>query len=137
MSLAGGASVLNVIISSPASESLWTVAADTEPTAPIEFSVLSDERSEETVLRVHGEIDLATGPALARCIGAAQARRPRRLVLDLEAVSFMDSTGLALILEANARAAADATEFALARPPRQTQRLLALSGVDRAVAVAA
>lgn len=119
----------------PASEALRTASTQPEPTAPNSFSVVSDEHGGETVLYVYGEIDLATGPALARCIRAAQARRPHRLVLDLEAVPFMDSTGLALILEADARAAADAAEFAVARPPRQIRRLLALSGVSRAVAV--
>jgi anti-anti-sigma factor len=48
-----------------------------------------------TILTVHGEIDVASVHELERELEAAQKLEPRELVIDLDALSFMDSTGCA------------------------------------------
>jgi anti-anti-sigma factor len=45
------------------------------------------------VLRVRGELDLATAPVLAASVDAELATAPSGLVLDLTATSFLDSSG--------------------------------------------
>lgn len=61
------------------------------------------ERTPEgTVLRAEGEVDLVTAPALAEALRAAETE-PGAVTLDLRAVSFMDSTGLRVLLEARER----------------------------------
>jgi anti-anti-sigma factor len=47
-----------------------------------------------------GELDLVTAPLLARALHEAEQTAERRILLDLSAVSFMDSSGLAAVLEA-------------------------------------
>ena len=52
------------------------------------------------VVKVHGELDLSTSPVFRDKIEAELARDEniRHLVLDLEDVSFIDSSGLGAVL---------------------------------------
>ena len=53
-----------------------------------------------------------------------------RIVLDLSELSFMDSAGLAVILEAERRAGERRRSLVIRRPSRQVTRLLELAGVS-------
>src|SRR3982751_4269544 len=55
------------------------------------------------VLAVAGELDLATAPALRDRLAAAIDAGRHRLVIDLSAVSFLDSVALATIVHAKRR----------------------------------
>jgi len=55
------------------------------------------------VITVSGELDIATAPALRDRLDAAAKARTHRLVIDLSAVSFLDSVALATILHAKQR----------------------------------
>jgi anti-anti-sigma factor len=61
-----------------------------------------DTREVDGSLRVtpSGELDLVTAPLLAREILEAERSGDTPIVLDLDAVTFMDSSGLAAVLEA-------------------------------------
>ena len=50
------------------------------------------------VVRVRGEIDLAVRPALEKALSRMRANQPA--VLDLAGVTFIDSAGLACVLDA-------------------------------------
>ena len=63
--------------------------------APIELAV---GPSGEVV--VSGEIDLQTGPALEEALGSAIRNGPGDVVVDLTAVTFMDSAGLNVFVRA-------------------------------------
>ena len=52
------------------------------------------------VIAVSGELDIATAPALRDRLDAAAKVGTHRLVIDLSAVSFLDSVALATILRA-------------------------------------
>jgi len=52
------------------------------------------------VLTPKGEIDMAHSPSLQKTIAAVQAEKPPKLVLDLAAVPYMDSSGIATLVEA-------------------------------------
>ena len=52
------------------------------------------------VLAPKGEIDMAHSPSLQKTIAAVQADKPPKLVLDLAGVPYMDSSGIATIVEA-------------------------------------
>ena len=53
------------------------------------------------------------------------------LILDLQEVTFLDSTGLRAIVSADARARADRFELKIVRGPEQVQKLLHLTGMDK------
>ncbi len=52
------------------------------------------------VLRPVGEIDLSCASLLRTHLGQVQGRKPGRLVIDLSAVPYMDSSGVATLVEA-------------------------------------
>jgi anti-sigma B factor antagonist len=55
------------------------------------------------VLRVDGELDVATAPRLTDEVDARLARRPTEVVLDLRGVGLMDSSGTGALLGARRR----------------------------------
>jgi anti-sigma B factor antagonist len=83
--------------------------------------------ADATVLVLSGELDIASAPGLERVLDEFGASIPRRLVIDLTDVTFMDSTGLRALLLARQRADGD-HELLLRPGPRQVQRVFELSG---------
>ncbi len=64
------------------------------------LEVKIDRMNGAVVLRPTGDIDLARSPAFRREIMAAQGEKPGRVVIDLRDVPYMDSSGLATLVEA-------------------------------------
>jgi anti-sigma B factor antagonist len=81
------------------------------------------------VLSLAGELDLADAPALREALRRAVERAPKRLVVDLTEVTFVDSTVLGALVEARSKLGGDA--FALAAPGLGVRRALEISGLDR------
>lgn len=55
------------------------------------------------LLAVAGELDIATAPRMIAALNDAFVELERPLVVDLSSVDFMDSTGLALLMNAHRR----------------------------------
>ncbi|HEX7300869.1 MAG TPA: anti-sigma factor antagonist [Solirubrobacteraceae bacterium] len=90
------------------------------------------ERGGEHVVRIEGELDIATAPKLEAVL---LRKRPRdeRVILDLADLRFMDSTGLRILLRATAAAKEGRWELYLRNVPDNVRRLFTLSGVLEAV----
>lgn len=90
-----------------------------------------DVRREQdrVVLSVHGELDLASAPLLQSEIESTETDDTALLVLDLEEVEFIDSTGLRIILAAHQRSQERGQEFAVTRGSQQVQRLMSITRV--------
>jgi anti-sigma B factor antagonist len=56
--------------------------------------------SDGLLVGVEGEIDYANSPSLRVELLATLQKKPRRLVIDLTAVRYMDSSGVATLVEA-------------------------------------
>ena len=78
---------------------------------------------------VAGELDIATVPQLEQTIAEITAERGVDLVVDLRNVTFMDSTGLRLLVQTHGQS--DSGDFALSivRGPGQLDRLFSVTGV--------
>jgi anti-anti-sigma factor len=85
--------------------------------------------ADRVVLRLEGELDLASSPILERALGAAEVTQAPLLVLDLDELSFVDSTGLRVILLAHEAARSRSQEFAITPGSPQVQRLLSITSV--------
>jgi anti-sigma B factor antagonist len=85
-------------------------------------------------IRVVGELDIATAPQLAQTLRQAQTRT-RRVVLDLRQLTFTDSCGVHLILDANIRAKESARRLVLVRGPSQVDRALTLTGASEVLEI--
>jgi anti-anti-sigma factor len=80
-------------------------------------------------LTLGGEIDLESAPALENELRDAEGSQPRRVVLDLAAIDFLDSTGIHLLLEAQERAETTGRQFVLRHVPDHAHRLFTLTGL--------
>ncbi len=78
---------------------------------------------------VRGELDMETGPRLDQEIREIEAQRPEVLVLDLRNVSFFDSTGLQLVLDADVRAREEGRRFVVLPGNGEPLRILELAEV--------
>ena len=69
-------------------------------------SLSLETREEEGTVRIAlaGELDLASALTFDEEVRRAEERKPKMLILDLRRLRFMDSTGLRLIMSAQARA---------------------------------
>jgi anti-sigma B factor antagonist len=107
------------------------------PSTPDRPALLLDVRSGPdgaAIVVADGEIDLETSPDLARALeGALDGRR--RVVVDLQAVSFMDSTGISLLLTTAEQARRAEVEL-LIEPSAVVRRVLRLTGVERVLPLA-
>jgi len=98
-----------------------------DATAPAGLQISNDDQPEATVLKLSGELDIASARMLERAIESLGSS-DRRLVLDLGELAFMDSSGLRALLHARQQAAATNRELLLRHGPRQVQRVFELSG---------
>ena len=78
---------------------------------------------------VRGELDLATGPRAEEEIRRAEADKPDTLILDLRAVTFFDSSGLQLVLDADVRAREEGRILIVAPGDGEPRRILELAEV--------
>ena len=90
-----------------------------------------DARSEQdrVVLRLAGELDLASSPIFERALEDRALTVAPLVVLDLDDLKFVDSTGLRIILLAHESARGRGQEFAITPGSPQVQRLLNITSV--------
>lgn len=93
-------------------------------------------RSDSTRLFVRGDVDIAVVEGLlAEAERSMHANRPR-LEVDLEGVTFIDSSGLGALVQIQRNASARGISVVLTRPTAATRRLLELSGLDHVFTIA-
>jgi anti-anti-sigma factor len=88
-----------------------------------------EARDRDVIVRLAGELDLYNAEDVRAALAQVIERSPRRVVVDMAAVEFIDSTALGVLIEARARLGADA--LLLAAPQHETRRTLQVSGLDR------
>ncbi|MBR5471027.1 MAG: STAS domain-containing protein [Oscillibacter sp.] len=88
------------------------------------------------LLEIHGELDHhgAKG-ALRELELAIDAALPKKLVLDFAGVTFMDSSGIALILRAQQRMQLMDGSVLVCHVPQQARRVLDAAGIGRLVTI--
>jgi anti-anti-sigma factor len=82
---------------------------------------------EHAVATVRGEIDIATAPRLLREVLATLALPINHVTIDLGAVTFIDSSGLAALARAHNDAEARGIRLILESVPDQARRVLDLT----------
>jgi anti-sigma B factor antagonist len=89
-------------------------------------------QSERERVRVvpHGELDLVTVPQLEAQIEQLRSRGFATVALDLRKLTFMDSTGLRLLLRLNAESRSNGFRFVVIDCEGPVRRLLRLTRVD-------
>ena len=88
-------------------------------------------------VNLKGEIDHHTAGKMREEIDSEiERRRPARLKLNFEGISFMDSSGIAVIIKVSRRMRTLGGRAWIEEPARQPQRVIDAAGIDRLVPVA-
>ena len=82
------------------------------------------------VLTLQGEIDIYTAPCLRESIERVCALGVP-VLLDMEHVTFMDSSGLSALIAASGVADGLFSSVQIMRPSDQVRRVLSLTGLDK------
>ena len=84
-----------------------------------------------TVLAPSGRLDVAGAPALKEAVSEAIKDEKPRLVIDMEGVSFVDSSGLGSVVAALKQVRSSKGDLRLAAPNQQVRVVLELTTLDR------
>jgi anti-sigma B factor antagonist len=101
------------------------------PPRPEPPGVRSRRSGRSFVVAPQGEIDTGSAPLVARAVGDALAEGCRHVCVDLRAVRFVDSSGLAMLLGLRRTVARARRELSLVYEGGSVGRLLALTDTAR------
>lgn len=88
-----------------------------------------------TLLRVAGEIDMATCPELRQAIVGQIHEGNTQLVIDLASVEFIDSTGLGVLIGGLKRARSQGGDLRVSGVHGRIERLFELTGLGDVLAI--
>jgi anti-sigma B factor antagonist len=89
------------------------------------------------VVEPHGDLDLASAPALKRRLRTAMEHERKLVLVDLTDVTYIDSSGVAALVFAYLRLRSSGGRFAVVAPSAHQQRLFAIAGLDTILGVQA
>jgi len=95
-----------------------------------QLTVRSQRDGDVHTIALTGEMDLANAGEVERELQQAEATDAATILVDLSGLTFMDSTGIRLLIAADARSRADSCRLRLTRPPARVSRVLCIAGVD-------
>ena len=93
------------------------------------FDVSVERAGRTAIVRLAGELDLATAPELTDVLHGLEPGC-KRIILDLTGLDFIDSTGLRLAVMEHDRASADGFEFVITGATGAVLKVLRLTGLD-------
>src|SRR4051812_41089332 len=89
------------------------------------------------VVEPHGDLDLISAPALKRRLRTAIDHDGQLVLVDLTAVTFIDSSGLAALVFAYLRLRSSGGRIAVVAPSEHQRRVFAIAGLDTILGVRA
>jgi anti-sigma B factor antagonist len=91
------------------------------------FRLEARRSGDRDLLAVAGDVDIATCDALRSALDQLLEEPAGQLVIDLTDLSFLDSTGLGVLVRAHKQASAAGIDFAIVCPPGQVHDLFAIT----------
>lgn len=95
------------------------------------FQVDTESHDEWTVIQPRGDIDVYSAPGLRDAISERIGLGPPNIILNLEFVDFIDSTGLAVMIGALKRTKEIDGAFVLVKPNQQVSRVLRITDLTK------
>lgn len=86
---------------------------------------------EPNVLPLEGEIDLHVSPRVSASLAAMIEQKPPRLVVDLSKVTYLDSSGLAVLIEGMQNVEAYGGKFILAGIQDNVKPIFEIARLDQ------
>ena len=93
------------------------------------------EHDGAAVLAVRGEVDVATAPRLREHVVDAVSNGYRYIVLDLDGVEFLDSTGLGVLVGALKRVRTHEGELHFVCTQPRILKVFDITGLDRVLSI--
>jgi anti-anti-sigma factor len=112
--------------------------ADVEESREVHASwALLDERDADgnAIVTISGEVDLAAAQRLRKRLLCLLAQGPQRMVIRLDQMTFLDSTGLSVFVAVQHRADNAGVELRLVAPAEAPRRVLQLTAMDSYFAI--
>lgn len=96
------------------------------------FRVARTDRERDGVATIafSGELDMASAKRAEQALADAESEDPTEIVLDLAELTFMDSTGLNLVVRADNRARASGRVLSIVSPPDRIRRLFRITMLE-------
>lgn len=88
-------------------------------------------RDRPNVLPLKGEIDLHVSPVVTASLTAMIEKKPERVVIDLSDVTYIDSAGLAALIQAMQKVEAYGGKFLLAGLQETVRSIFEISRLDQ------
>jgi anti-sigma B factor antagonist len=98
--------------------------------ASVILTVAREDGPDASVLTLAGELDLSTAPLLSDRIDEVLGDGRSRIVVDLAAVTFCDSTGMSAFVRGHYRCTEDGGWLRLVGAYGTVARVLQISGLD-------
>lgn len=92
---------------------------------------MSPPTDRPNVLPLEGEIDLHVSPRIANSLAGMVDEKPSHLVVDLSKVTYIDSSGLAVLIEAMQHVEAYGGKFALAGLEENVRPIFEIARLDQ------
>jgi anti-sigma B factor antagonist len=102
---------------------------ETAMTTEVQFSMAETERQGTLVLRVEGEVDVSTAPELRQRLLSLADRGHTLAVVDLSAVSFVDSTALGVLVSGVKRLRAAGGDLRLVITEPRVSKVFEITGL--------
>ena len=83
------------------------------------------------VLSLEGEVDLHVSPRVAISLRQMIAKRPKQLVVDLTRVTYLDSSGLAVLIEAMQNVEEYGGKFAIVGVQEMVRAIFDIARLDQ------
>jgi anti-sigma B factor antagonist len=92
---------------------------------------MARKNSNDHVLPLEGEIDLHVSPRISASLGAMIDEKPEQVVVDLSKVSYIDSSGLAVLIEGMQNVEAYGGKFALVGLQENVRPIFEIARLDQ------
>ena len=100
---------------------------------PPALRIEAAQEADAYVIGIEGELDVAGCADLDLALAAAERSRTGRIILDLEALTFIDTSGLASLVRASRRSASNGSRLQITRGTGQPAELFRMTGFDKVV----
>ncbi|HET9770080.1 MAG TPA: STAS domain-containing protein [Acidimicrobiia bacterium] len=100
-----------------------------------DFDIRVGRQAGDVVVTVLGEIDMASAPLLWERLTEAIPDASRALVIDLSGTTFIDSTGMAVLIRAQRHLRRRGAELIVRSPRPSARKVLAITGLDTIITI--
>jgi anti-sigma B factor antagonist len=83
------------------------------------------------ILPLEGEIDLHVSPEVAESLRSMTAKKPKEVVIDLTKVTYLDSSGLAVLIEGMQNVQEYGGRFAIAGVQESVKHIFDIARLDQ------